>query len=140
MCRASETFTCNAIFAEGNKEQEPLLEELSTRIKDLEPKRGREKPQTSEQAVETLLLEEGVPKWMEKFGAALVHLFKNPEGYEGIKPIQFLANEVWCTMWDTKESYSTKFQQQAKQRQGNGNRNSQSQDSQPRKNHNLLVD
>ena len=32
-----------------------------------------------------------------------------------MKPIQFLSNEVWCTMWDTKEAYSTKYQQKAKE-------------------------
>ena len=57
-----------------------------------------------------------MPKWMEKLGAALVQLFQNLEGHEGIKPIQFLATEVWCTMWDTKESYSTEYQQMPKQR------------------------
>ena len=42
-----------------------------------------------------------------------------------MKPIQFLSNEVWCTMWDTKESYSTRYHQKAKERQGNSHRNSQ---------------
>ena len=59
-----------------------MVEELSTRIKELEAKlgdQGKEKgrPKLSEEAV---LSEEGVPKWMEKLGAALVQLFKNLEG------------------------------------------------------------
>ena len=44
------------------------------------------RPKLSEGAVETLLSEKGVPKWMEKLGSALVQLCKSPEGLEGMKP------------------------------------------------------
>ena len=54
---------------------------------------------------------------MEKLRAALVRLFKEPEEPEGRKPIQFLSNEVWATMWDTKQSYASKYQQKSKDRQ-----------------------
>ena len=43
------------------------------------------RPKLSEGAVETLLSEEGVPKWMEKLGSALVQLFKSPKGLGGMK-------------------------------------------------------
>ena len=48
---------------------------------------------------------------MEKLGAALVRLFRDPDEPEGMKPIQFLSNEVRATMWDTKESYANKYHQ-----------------------------
>ena len=81
--RASATFTRNAKFADGDKEQDPMVEELSRRIKELEAKLGelgkeKVRPKLSEEAVEKLLSKEGVPKWMEKLGAALVQLFMNP--------------------------------------------------------------
>ena len=49
----------------------------SRHIKEVESKLGEHekekvRPKLSEEAVETLLSEEGVPKWMEKLGAALV--------------------------------------------------------------------
>ena len=49
--------------------------------KELESKLGQHekekvRPKLSEEAVETLLSEEGVPKWMEKLAAALVRLFR----------------------------------------------------------------
>ena len=87
--RASVTFTSNAKTAEGDKEQDPMVEQLSRRIKELEAKlgeQGKEKvrPKLSEEAVETLLLRREC-----QLGAALVQLFKNPEGPEGMKPIRF---------------------------------------------------
>ena len=63
----------------------------------------------SDEASETVLSKHGVPKWMEKLGSALVQLFKNLEECGGMKPIRFLSNEVWCTMWDTKESHASKY-------------------------------
>ena len=97
------------------------------------------RPKLSEEAVETLLSEEGVPKWMEKLKAALVQPFKEPDEPEGMKPIQFLGIEVRATMWDTKESYTNKYDRKSKDRHEHGGRNSQSQGSRLRKKHNLSV-
>ena len=72
---------------------------------------------------------------MEKLGAALVRVFKEREEPEGLKLIQFLSNEVCATIWDTKESYSSKYHQKSKDRQEHVARNSQSQGSRPRKKH-----
>ena len=107
------TFVRSAKQAEDGKSSDPVVEELSRRIKELESKlSGHEKekvrPKLLEEAVEALLLDEGVPKWMKKLGAALVRLLRELEGPERLKPIQFLSNEVWATMWDTKESYASK--------------------------------
>ena len=71
------TFVRSAKQAEGGKNSDPVVEELSRRVKELESKLGEHekekvRPKLSEEAVETLLSEEGVPKWMEKLGAALV--------------------------------------------------------------------
>ena len=52
------------------------------------------------EAVETLLSEEGVSTWMERLGSAREHIFKNPRVLEGMKPVQYLINEVTCTIWD----------------------------------------
>ena len=70
---------------EKTKDQDPMVKELSRRIKELEAELGEQDkgkfcPRLSEEAVETLLSEEGVPKWMDKPGCVLVQLFKNPEG------------------------------------------------------------
>ena len=78
--RANVTFVRGAKQAEGGKNSDPVVEGLSRRIKELESKLGeheKEKvcPKLSEEVVETLLSEEGVPKWMEKVGAALMRLF-----------------------------------------------------------------
>ena len=132
--RASVMFTCNAKFADRDQEQDPMVEELCRRIKEPEAKLGEQdkenvRPKLSEEAVDTLLAEEGVPKWVE-----------NLEGREGMKPIQFLSNEVWYTMWDTKESYATKYHHKTKERYCNGKPNPQSQESWPGKKHNLSVD
>ena len=74
-----------------------MVEELSRRMKELESKLGEHKkeklrPKLSEEAVETLLSQEGVPKWMEKFAAALMRLFKDAEEPEEMNPVQFLRN------------------------------------------------
>ena len=103
-------------------------------------RKGKGAPKTSEEAVETLLSEEGVPKCMEKLEAALVRLFKEQGEPEGLKLIQFLSNEVCATMWDTKESYASKYHQKSKDRKEHVGRNSQSQGSQPRKKHNLSME
>ena len=137
------TFVRGAKQVEDGKNSDPVVEELSRRIKELESKLGeheKEKvhPKLSEEAVETLLSEEGAPKWMQKCGAALVRLFKEQGEPEGMKPIQFLSNEVWATMWDTKEAYANEYHQKSKDRQEHGGRNSQSQGSRPRKS--LLVE
>ena len=87
--------------------------------------------------MEALLSEEGVPKWMEKLGAALMLLFQDRRAAEGMKPIQFLSNEVWAAMWDMKESYANKYHQKFKERQDTGGRDSQSQVSRLREKHNM---
>ena len=46
---------------------------------------------------------------MEKPGTAVMRLFKDPKEPEGIKPIQSLSNKVWATVWDTKDSYLSKY-------------------------------
>ena len=120
--RANVTFLWGAKPMEGGGNPDAVMENLSRRIQELETKqREHEKekvrPKLSEEAVETLRSEEGVPKWMEKLGAALVRLFKDLEGLEELKPVQFLSNEVGATMWDTKESYgktTTRTQKNAK--------------------------
>ena len=61
------TFTRNAKPANGDKQQDPMVEELSRRIKEPEAKlgeHGKEKvqPKLCEEAVETLLSQEVVPK------------------------------------------------------------------------------
>ena len=81
--RASVTFVRGAKQMEGEKNPGPMVEELSRRIKELESKPGEHEKEKvrlklCEEAVETMLSEEGVPKWMEKLGAALVRLFKDP--------------------------------------------------------------
>ena len=55
---------------EGGKNCDSVVEELSGRIKELEYKLGEQekekvRPKLSEEAVKTLLSEEGVPKWMD---------------------------------------------------------------------------
>ena len=57
-----------------------------------------------------------------------------------MKLIQHLSDEVWCTMWDTKESYAWKYHQKVKDTLGSGSRASQSQGLRPKKKHNLSVD
>ena len=89
---ASVAFMCNAKPAEGDKEEDPMVEELSRRVKELEAKPGelgkeKVRPKLSKEAVEALPSQEGVPKWVEKLGPALVQLFKNPEGLGGMTPI-----------------------------------------------------
>ena len=143
--RANVTFVQGTEPAEGGKSFDPVVGELSRRKKELGSKLGeheKEKihPKLSEAAVETLLSEEGVPKWMEKLGAALVWLFKDPKVPEGMKPIQFLSNEVRATMWDTKESYANKYHVKSKERKEHGGRSSQSQGSRARKKHTLSVE
>ena len=126
---------------EDAKKSDAVVEDLRRRIKELESKLGeheKEKvlPKLSEEAAETLLSEEGAPKWIANLGAALVRLFKEPEGLEGLIPIQLTTNEVRATMLDTKESYTNKYYQKSKDRQEHVGRNSQSQGSRPRKKHN----
>ena len=79
--------------------------------------------------METPLSKEGVPKWIEKLGNALVRLFKDPEETEGMKPLHFLNNEVCTTMWDTKESYVNKYHQKSKEGEKHVGRRSQPQGS-----------
>ena len=90
--RANVTFVRGAKQMEGGKNSDPVVEELCRRIKELASKLGEHekekvRPKLSEEAVETLLSEEG-PKWMEKLGAAPVRLFKDPKEPDGMKPIQ----------------------------------------------------
>ena len=139
------TFVRGAKQMEGGGKPDLVVEEFSRRITEVESKLGEHekekvRPKLSEEAVETLLSEEGVPKWMEKLGGALVRLYKDLEETEGMKAVQFLSNEVQATMWDTKESCANKYHQKSKQRQENGGRSSQSQGSRPRKKHDLLVE
>ena len=109
--RANLTFVWGAKPMEGGESLDAVMEDLSRHLQELETKPGEHekekvRPKLSEEAVETLRSEEGVPKWMEKLGATLVRLFKDLEGPEEMKPVQFLSNEAWATMWDTKESYA----------------------------------
>ena len=65
--RASVTFTRNAKSVVGGKEQDLMVEEPSRRTKELEAKLGEQDKEKvhlklSEEAVETLLAEEGVLK------------------------------------------------------------------------------
>ena len=118
---ANVTFVRSAKQAEDGKNSDPVVEELSRRIKELESKLGKPekekvRPKLLEEAVETLVLEEGVPKWMEKLGATLMRLFKEPEEPEGLKPSQFPSNSIWATMWDAKECYASKYHQKSKER------------------------
>ena len=122
-----------------------MVEELSRWIKELESKRGGQekekvRPKLSGEAVETVLLEKGVPKWIGKLGAALVQLFQDLEAPEGMKPIQFRSNDVWATMWGMKESCANKYHHTSTECQDNRGRSSQSQGSKPRKKHNLSVE
>ena len=96
-----------------------MVEEWSKHITELESKleeheKEKVRPKLSQEAVETLLSEEGVPKWMEKLRATLVRLFKDLEEPEGMKRVQFVSNKVWATMWDTNESYANKYHQKSK--------------------------
>ena len=73
-------FTRSVKPAARSKGQDKTIEELSRRIKELETKLGEAnkenvRPNLSDEAVESLLSEEGVPKWMEKLGSALVNMF-----------------------------------------------------------------
>ena len=142
---ANVTFVRNAKQAEDGHNSAPVVEELSRHIKELESKleehekeKVHQKP--SEEAVETLLRDEGVPKWIEKLGAALIRLFREPTEPEGLKLIQLLSNEVWATIWDTKESYASKYHQKSKDGQEAVGRNSKSQGSRSRKKHDLSVE
>ena len=85
--------------AEDGKNSDPVVEEPSRSIKELESKLGEHekekvRPKLSEEAVETLLSEEGVSKGMEKLGPTLVRLFKEPQGPERLKPIRFITNDA----------------------------------------------
>ena len=65
--RANVTFVRSAKQTEDGKNSDPVVEELSRRIKELESKLGEHqkekvRPKLSAEAVEILLSEEGVPK------------------------------------------------------------------------------
>ena len=133
--RASVTFVRGAKPMEGGENHDPVVEDLSRHRKELESKLGEHEKEKvraklSKEVVETLFSEEDVPKWMEKLGAALVWLFKDPEEPKGMKPIQFRSNEVRATIWGTKDSYAHKYHHKSKERQEDGERSSQSQGDQ----------
>ena len=84
---------------EGGKNSDPMVEERSRRRKEVKSKLGeREKeklrPKPSKKAVETVLSQEGVPKWMEKLRAVIMRPFEDPEALEGNKRVHFLSNRV----------------------------------------------
>ena len=76
---------------------------------------------------------------MERLDAALMHVLKNPQSLEGMTPVMYLSDEVWSTMWDTKELGVSNMKREI-ERGGGGGRLSQSQGSRPKKKHTLLVD
>ena len=106
--RASVNFTHKVKPADGGKEQDLMAEEQSRRIKESEAKLGEQdkekvRPNLSKEAVEMLLAEEGVPKWMEKLGSVLVPLFKKPfsgTNHFGLVKGFLLKNPMfWLILW-----------------------------------------